>query len=112
MRLAAGCSLLMLFLPPPAAATAADPTPQTATQWHAGDNVGTGTDYTLFSTVDGIVIYSKKPDRNLVGPALMCGRLSGAGCLKGCLSWCVHESQAHGVLAEQPKHSATPLSPS
>jgi hypothetical protein len=28
--------------------------------------VGTGSDYTLFSTVDGIVIYSKKPDRNFV----------------------------------------------
>lgn len=35
-------------------------------QWHAGDNVGTGSDYTLFSTVDGIVIYSKKKDRSYV----------------------------------------------
>lgn len=36
------------------------------TQWHAGDNVGTGKDYTLFSKVDGIVIYSKKPGRDYV----------------------------------------------
>lgn len=35
-------------------------------QWHAGDNVGTGTDFTIFSKVDGIVIYSKRPGRNLV----------------------------------------------
>lgn len=37
-----------------------------ALQWHAGDNVGTGGDYTLFSTVDGIVIYSKKKDKSYV----------------------------------------------
>lgn len=35
-------------------------------QWHAGDNVGTGTDFTIFSKVDGIVIYSKRPGRSLV----------------------------------------------
>jgi ribosomal protein L27 len=35
-------------------------------QWHAGDNVGTGDDYTIFSKVEGIVIYSKRPGRNLV----------------------------------------------
>jgi hypothetical protein len=32
-------------------------------QWHAGDNVGTGKDYTLFSTIDGVVVYQKKADR-------------------------------------------------
>ena len=35
-------------------------------QWHPGTNVGQGKDYTLFSTVDGIVIYSKKKDRSFV----------------------------------------------
>eukprot|EP00878_Enallax_costatus_P001714 GHUV01001869.1.p1 GENE.GHUV01001869.1~~GHUV01001869.1.p1 ORF type:complete len:172 (+),score=48.81 GHUV01001869.1:154-669(+) len=39
---------------------------QTGSTWHAGDNVGTGSDYTLFSTVDGIVIYSKKKDRSYI----------------------------------------------
>jgi ribosomal protein L27 len=35
-------------------------------QWHEGDNVGTGKDFTIFSKVDGIVVYSKRPGRNLV----------------------------------------------
>lgn len=35
-------------------------------QWYAGDNVGTGKDYTLFSTIDGIVVYQKKQDRSKV----------------------------------------------
>ena len=35
-------------------------------QWHAGDNVGTGKDYTLFSTVDGVVVFQKKGDRDRV----------------------------------------------
>ncbi len=29
-------------------------------QWGAGDNVGTGKDYTLFSTIEGIVVFKKK----------------------------------------------------
>lgn len=33
---------------------------QTGSTWHAGDNVGTGKDYTLFSTVDGVVVYHKR----------------------------------------------------
>jgi len=37
-------------------------------QWHAGDNVGTGKDYTLFSTIDGVVVYQKKSDRSKVRP--------------------------------------------
>jgi hypothetical protein len=57
---------LNLFLtgrPPSApAARAATLTPQ----WHAGDNVGTGKDYTLFSTIDGIVVYQKKSERSKV----------------------------------------------
>ncbi len=36
-------------------------------QWYAGDNVGEGKDYTLFSTIDGIVIFQKKKDRSKVG---------------------------------------------
>ena len=45
-------------------------------QWHAGDNVGLGKDYTLFSTIDGIVVYQKKADRSKVGgsPAALCWR--------------------------------------
>jgi large subunit ribosomal protein L27 len=35
-------------------------------QWHAGENVGCGKDYTIFSKVDGIVIYSKKKDQSKV----------------------------------------------
>ena len=31
---------------------------QVGTRIHAGDNVGVGSDYTLFSTVDGVVEYS------------------------------------------------------
>lgn len=33
---------------------------QTGSSWHAGDNVGTGKDYTLFSTVDGVVVFHKR----------------------------------------------------
>eukprot|EP00879_Flechtneria_rotunda_P002572 GHRR01002771.1.p1 GENE.GHRR01002771.1~~GHRR01002771.1.p1 ORF type:complete len:174 (+),score=52.80 GHRR01002771.1:65-586(+) len=39
---------------------------QTGSTWHAGENVGTGKDYTIFSKVDGIVIYSKRKDRSLI----------------------------------------------
>lgn len=33
---------------------------QVGTKIHAGENVGVGSDYTLFSTVDGIVKYEVK----------------------------------------------------
>lgn len=39
---------------------------QLGSTWHAGDNVGTGKDYTLFSTIDGVVVYQKKSDRSKV----------------------------------------------
>lgn len=59
-------------------------------QWHAGDNVGTGTDFTIFSKVDGIVVYSKKPGRDIVSVSCLVlfsrvfldflgGRKGGAG---------------------------------
>lgn len=35
-------------------------------QWYPGENVGQGKDYTLFSTIEGIVIYQKRPDRDSV----------------------------------------------
>lgn len=35
-------------------------------QWFPGSNVGQGKDYTLYSLVDGIVVYQKKPDRSLI----------------------------------------------
>jgi hypothetical protein len=40
-------------------------------QWHPGTNTALGTDYTLFSHIEGIVIFDKKRDRSLV-----CGRRS------------------------------------
>jgi large subunit ribosomal protein L27 len=33
---------------------------QRGTQYHAGDNVGTGTDYTLFAKANGRVLFRKK----------------------------------------------------
>ncbi|KIY94737.1 50S ribosomal protein L27 [Monoraphidium neglectum] len=39
---------------------------QLGSTWHAGENVGVGKDYTLFSTIDGIVVYQKKADRSKV----------------------------------------------
>ncbi|MED5370990.1 MAG: 50S ribosomal protein L27 [Myxococcota bacterium] len=36
---------------------------QLGTQFHAGDNVGTGRDWTLFSKVDGNVKFEKKRGR-------------------------------------------------
>eukprot|EP00877_Chromochloris_zofingiensis_P004139 jgi/Chrzof1/13726/Cz08g09200.t1 len=39
---------------------------QLGSTWYAGDNVGTGKDYTLFSTIDGIVVYQKKQDRSKI----------------------------------------------
>lgn len=35
-------------------------------QWYPGENVGQGRDYTIFSEVDGIVVYQKRPERNQV----------------------------------------------
>lgn len=53
-------------------------------QWHAGDNVGTGDDYTIFSKVEGIVIYSKRPGRNLVSSNMQPGNsIMGWGVLCG-----------------------------
>jgi large subunit ribosomal protein L27 len=37
---------------------------QRGTQFHAGDNVGTGRDYTLFALVDGTVRFSVGGPRN------------------------------------------------
>lgn len=48
--------------------------PSSAPQWHAGDNVGMGKDYTLFSTIDGIVVYQKKADRSKVCASVCLGR--------------------------------------
>lgn len=33
---------------------------QRGTRFHAGQNVGTGTDYTLFAKVDGEVVFARK----------------------------------------------------
>ncbi|MDY6407915.1 MAG: 50S ribosomal protein L27 [Pseudomonadota bacterium] len=35
---------------------------QRGTVYHAGDNVGMGTDHTLFATADGVVEYKRKKD--------------------------------------------------
>ncbi len=37
---------------------------QRGTQFHAGDNVGTGRDYTLFALVDGVVRFAVGGERN------------------------------------------------
>jgi LSU ribosomal protein L27P len=37
---------------------------QRGTQFHAGDNVGTGRDYTLFALVDGVVSFAVGGERN------------------------------------------------
>jgi hypothetical protein len=42
------------------------PHPPFCLQWYPGENVGQGKDYTLFSTIEGIVIYQKRPDRDSV----------------------------------------------
>jgi large subunit ribosomal protein L27 len=40
---------------------------QRGTQWHPGQNVGMGTDHTLFALIDGRVAYRKKAnDRTFV----------------------------------------------
>ena len=35
---------------------------QRGTVYHAGENVGMGTDHTLFATADGVVEYKRKKD--------------------------------------------------
>ena len=35
---------------------------QRGTVYHAGDNVGMGTDHTLFALTDGVVAYTRKKD--------------------------------------------------
>jgi large subunit ribosomal protein L27 len=39
---------------------------QRGTVYHAGRNVGTGTDHTLFATAQGVVIFEKKATRQYV----------------------------------------------
>ena len=33
---------------------------QRGTQWHPGNNVGTGRDYTIFAKIDGVVRFERK----------------------------------------------------
>lgn len=40
---------------------------QRGNKWHAGDNVGTGRDYTLFALVDGNVEFKKTRERTIIG---------------------------------------------
>ena len=42
---------------------------QCGTKWHAGENVGTGRDYTLFALCDGKVFFDKEGRRINVQPA-------------------------------------------
>ncbi len=37
---------------------------QRGTKFHAGDNVGTGKDHTLFATADGKVLFQEKGPKN------------------------------------------------
>ncbi|MCA3599645.1 MAG: 50S ribosomal protein L27 [Methylobacterium sp.] len=39
---------------------------QRGTRWHAGTNVGMGTDHTLFATADGQVVFKQKGPRQYV----------------------------------------------
>ncbi len=39
---------------------------QVGSTFHAGKNVGTGRDYTLFATIDGFVTFSKQRTRKFV----------------------------------------------
>ena len=36
---------------------------QTGTKWHPGQNVGLGTDYTIFALIDGVVQFEHKNKR-------------------------------------------------
>lgn len=40
---------------------------QKGTKWHAGDNVGTGRDFTLFALTDGTVEFTKKRQKKFDG---------------------------------------------
>lgn len=42
---------------------------QCGTKWHPGRNVGTGSDYTLFSLVDGTVFFDQDGRRINVAPS-------------------------------------------
>lgn len=42
---------------------------QCGTKWHAGHNVGTGNDWTLYALVDGTVYFDRKGRRMNVQPA-------------------------------------------
>ena len=42
---------------------------QCGTKWHAGRNVGTGRDYTLFALVDGTVVFDQGGRRINIAPA-------------------------------------------
>ena len=43
---------------------------QVGTRFHAGRNVGTGSDYTLFALTDGVVMFDREGRRvNVVGAA-------------------------------------------
>lgn len=37
---------------------------QRGTRFHAGDNVGIGTDHTLFAKADGVVLFQQKGPKN------------------------------------------------
>jgi len=39
---------------------------QLGTQFHAGQNVGTGKDWTLYSKVDGVVKFEQRNNRKLI----------------------------------------------
>lgn len=39
---------------------------QVGSSFHAGTNVGTGRDYTLFSKVDGVVRFGKRNNRKVI----------------------------------------------
>ena len=38
---------------------------QCGTKWHPGNNVGLGTDYTIFALIDGVVKYEHKDRRRM-----------------------------------------------
>jgi large subunit ribosomal protein L27 len=41
---------------------------QCGTKWHAGRNVGTGRDYTLFALIDGTVFFDQQGRRINIAP--------------------------------------------
>jgi large subunit ribosomal protein L27 len=44
---------------------------QRGTQWHAGKNVGTGVDYTLFALADGKVKFASRKMANYAGKLML-----------------------------------------